>query len=67
MEAVHNCKVKVDAADFQHEGLIKEVDEQIPWILVRENELKVKEMRLEKVGVKRELEESEKRCSSKVH
>lgn len=59
MEAVRNRKAEVDTACLRREELIKmEVDERIQWVLAKEDELKVEEMRLE--VVKRELEESAK-------
>ena len=59
MEAVRNLEAEVDAAYAQREELIKEVNEQIQWVLARGNELKTEEIRLEE-GT-RELEESAKK------
>ena len=59
MEAVRTREAEVDAVCVQREELIKEVDERIQWVLAREGELKVEEIRLEEV--KRESEESAKK------
>ena len=60
MEAVRNREAEVYAACVQQGELImKEVDEQIQWVLARENGLKAEEMRLEEV--KKELEETAKK------
>ena len=59
MEAVRNREAEVDAACLRREELIRtEVDARIQWVLAKESELKVEEMRLEEV--KRELEETAK-------
>jgi len=59
MEVARNREAEVDAACVQREELIKEVNEEIQWVLARGNKLKTEEIRLEEG--KRELEESAKK------